>query len=149
MRAAPPVQMACGRDARWSAAVAALTALSAATGVAWAGWQAAWPPALQWALAAAIAAALGGWTWRRLERQPQRRLVWNGSAWALDEVPANVELMIDLGDWLLLRVTTAAGGRALWLPLGFGNRGASPSTSARHLCRAALLAHAGHAALKA
>jgi hypothetical protein len=147
MRAAPPVQMACGRDARWSAAVAALTALSAATGVAWAGWQAAWPPALQWTLAPAVAAALGGWTWRRLERQPERRLVWNGSAWTLDEAPADVELMIDLGDWLLLRVTTAADGRARWLPLDLrGRGGAAPSSSARHLCRAALLAHAGHAA---
>ena len=135
MRAAPPVQMACGRDRRWSATVAALTALSAATLAAWLGWQARWwegPPALQWTLAPAIAAVLGGWTWHRLQRSPERRLVWDGSAWTLDEAPAQVELMIDLGDWLLLRVTTTADGRALWLPLGFGGRGgAAPSASAR------------------
>ncbi|MFT3817617.1 MAG: hypothetical protein QM750_08340 [Rubrivivax sp.] len=147
MRAAPPVQMTCGRDTRWSAAVAALAALSAATLVAWALWQAAWPLAWRWTLALAAAVPLGGWVWHRIERSPERPLAWNGSAWTLDEAPAHVELMIDLGDWLLLRVTTTADGRAHWLPLGFsGGRGAAPPSSARHLCRAALLAHAGRAA---
>ena len=156
MRTAPPVQMACGRDPRWSAGVAALTALSSATGLAWALWQSAAPPALRWTLAPAAAVLLGGLAWRRLQQQPERRLIWNGSAWTLDEAAADVELMIDLGNWLLLRVTTTADGRAHahWLPLSLGpslgpslGRGgaAAPASSARHLCRAALLAHAGHA----
>jgi hypothetical protein len=136
MRGAPPVQMACGRDARAAAAVGLLSATAAATIVGWSGWQLG--GSLAFVLATVVVAALlgglaGGW---RAGRVGERRLVWDGRSWTLDGIPGGVAVMIDTGDWMLLRFRAARTNN--WLSLGLRTCGAPA-----HLARAALHAHAG------
>ncbi len=59
--------------------------------------------------------AVAGWTGRRLRGIPARRLAWDGAAWQLqpEGQAGQVALMIDLGDWMLVRFSP--GG--YWLPL--------------------------------
>ena len=99
MRGAPPVQMACGRDARWHAAECGVAALAAA--------------------------CLGYGLSRQLNL-------------TLDGKPGDVELMADLGRWMLLRFSDHEGTRPWWLPMDLRRFGA-----AAHLCRAVIHAHAG------
>lgn len=136
MRAAPPVQMACGPDFRWQAAAAALAAGSGATLLAWSCARADAGFAVSTAAAAASGALAALAAWRRLGRLPARRLFWDGRTWLLDGAPGWIEPKIDLGDLALLRWRGAAGSH--WLPLSFTRCGAPV-----HLARAALRAHAG------
>ena len=139
MRGAPPVQMACGRDARWAAAVALLLATSSATLVGWLAWHAAPADRLLPLLAAAATFGVAALTaWGRVARQALRPLAWDGRTWMLSGAPCGVEVMIDLGGWMLLRVTYPAAGRVHWLPLGLRSDDAQT-----HLRRAALHAHGG------
>lgn len=140
MRGAPPVQMACGRDARVPAVVGLLAATAAACLSGWLAWHAAWPtPFLVLGIVAAgLSGAAAGWRLAAAERE--RRLVWDGRAWALDGRPGEVAVMVDIGDWMLLRVESAT--MKCWLPLSTRRCGAPA-----HLARAALHAHAGRAPL--
>jgi hypothetical protein len=72
-------------------------------------------------------------------RQPQRQLIWDGAAWAVESAQGGrqagqVTLMLDLGRWMLVRFApaelAATLGRAppwlqLWLPLSSRDAGAS------------------------
>lgn len=135
MRAAPPVQMICGPDRQWAAAVALPAGLAAGVTLHWVCWHAGL--GLVPALAATAVAALGAgaWAWRRTLRVPARTLGWDGSVWRLDARPGSVIPKLEVGDWRLLYWRDEGG--ACWLPLSLSRCGAPA-----HLARAALRAHA-------
>lgn len=135
MRAAPPVQLACSLESRWALGVGLLAGVSAATFAAWLCAHAALASEVTLAAAVAAGGLAAAAAWRHAARTPQRRLAWDGRAWSLDGAPGDVELVLDAGDWLLLRWQD--GGRARWLPLTPRRCGAP-----LHLACAALLAHA-------
>lgn len=58
---------------------------------------------------------LASWWMGRRWLVPARRLAWDGAAWQLQPggLTGQVTLMVDLGDWMLVRFSP--GGR--WLPL--------------------------------
>ncbi|ODU10737.1 MAG: hypothetical protein ABS84_01815 [Rubrivivax sp. SCN 71-131] len=136
MRAAPPVQMSCGRSALWAGGVAALVATALATVPAWLAWHAGAGAAALGLTLLGAALPPGTWVWRTLARAPRRLLAWDGRAWQLDGAPGRPERMIDGGGWMLLRWHDETGGTR-WLPLVTRTCGASAV-----LARAALLAHA-------
>ena len=138
MRGAPPVQMACGRDARWHAAECGVAALAAACLGYGLSRQLNLTPGLPLPAAAALALAAPVAWWRWVDRRPRSMLVWDGTAWSLDGKPGDVELMADLGRWMLLRFSDHEGARPWWLPMDLRRFGA-----AAHLCRAVIHAHAG------
>ena len=103
MRRTPPVVVHVQASPAVQAVVASIAALAAA-GLA--GWAAshqpqAWP---LWLLAPLAAA----WAWREAVALP-RRLRWDGEAWWLlepgrrDETAVQLDVLIDLDTWLLLR----------------------------------------------
>jgi hypothetical protein len=106
------VGVSCSGGGRWRAAQVLLAALAAATFAAWVALlldQFA-PPA---ALAAGGVAAALAW---RLSRPRPVLLRWDGQRWTVDGTPAEVAVMLDLGNWLLLRCRPE-GGRPRWLPV--------------------------------
>jgi hypothetical protein len=108
MRAAPALRVTVRRFAAWRAAVALLCATAAA---ALAGWSL----SLSWACAAAVLAAAISLP---LTRRAPLPLSWDGEQWHAgpDGAPAvTPRVMLDLGDFLLLRLDGA--GRAGWLPV--------------------------------
>jgi len=93
----------------------ALPALAAAVLVAWA--------AASVMLAPAAAAIAGVVAWRA-SRPRAVHLQWTGEHWAADGDAGEVDLMLDLGPWMLLRFRPSVG-RPLWLPVPRGEAGAS------------------------
>jgi hypothetical protein len=75
--------------------------------------------AMQWgfglgpwlASSALLGCAMAGLGWRLTRCAPQT-LRWDGQAWWLDEAAQGVAVAMDLGGWLLLRLTPTGGG---WL----------------------------------
>jgi hypothetical protein len=138
MRAAPPVQVACGSDGPWRRFGLGLQALAAGAVAAWLArhldW--AWPGV---AMAAALAAGLAGLVANWATPTPlATSLQWDGQRWAWQGQPCDVSVMLDLDRWLLLRVTTAESRQ--WVPVSLATRQTMGA-----LFRAALLAHAGRA----
>jgi hypothetical protein len=136
MRGAPPVHLACGRDTPWRLWVRGLSAVTATTLAVWLGGALELPGAVT----AMLAGGAGGSAW--LVASPWagplsvRQLAWDGQRWTLQGLPGDVDVMFDLGAWVLLRFR--ASGTTRWLAVTLGRCGA-PTT----LCRAALMAHAG------
>ena len=98
MRAAPAVSVRGSGGVAWRLFQAAVPALAASALIAWGlglG-QLHLAPAL-WALP-----VVGAVAWWLAPRTPQA-LAWDGQCWRLDGREGSVELMIDLGGWLLLR----------------------------------------------
>jgi hypothetical protein len=120
MRAAPPVSVRChgGRAWRWLHAV--LPALAAAAATLW---------ALSWAeisiaIAAVCAPCVGvavGWLARRAA--PTVVLAWDGQRWTADGNAGALEVTIDLGGWLLLRLRPDTGGRVRWIAVSSSEAG--------------------------
>lgn len=138
MRHPPPVAVTCSGGAPWRAVQALLAALAAAAVVSWASaWLADGRPSAAAALLAALAAGLLAW---RLAAPRPVALRWDGAEWSADGAPCTAEVSIDLGRWLLLRLTSAEGGTR-WLALGAREAG-----SRIHLLRAALYCAAAPAA---
>src|SRR5688500_7535000 len=109
MRAAPPVQVALTRSGGWRAVQAVLYGLAAGTLAMWGlGSAAAFAPA-------AAAAACTAW-W--LLPGARGTLAWDGSGWRFAGRPCEVAAAIDLGTWLLLRLSHENDRGALWLGLG-------------------------------
>jgi len=128
MRASPPIDIELSRSSAWLAFV--LTVVLGVTAVM-ACWVALVLPRSAPTATAAIGlaaltlgligSALG------LTRRIGGRLRWTGQCWELEDGaagrdrrrPGDVAVMIDLGNWLLLRFTSSAGeGRtARWLPV--------------------------------
>lgn len=118
MRAAPAVQLALGPDRAWRVAVALL---GAAAGASLAGWALAWsgvPPAVLSGAACLLAAAAGAWLTCRLSPAPRGRLAWDGAQWQWCGVEGELEVVADLGPWMLLRFLPWRRGQAVWLPVG-------------------------------
>jgi hypothetical protein len=127
MRGAPPVSVTCEGGPLWAGFQAGLPALA---GAALATWLVTWaelPPAAGAGLVllASAAAGLAGWQWLRLRSAP---LAWDGACWSAG-LPADcgqVEIMVDLGAWLLLRFRPeSAAAPVRWLAVsGKGAGGA-------------------------
>jgi hypothetical protein len=137
MRAAPPVSVRAGGGTLWHALNIVLPALAA--GVL-AGWLLAHAePEPDWAIGvgAVAEAALAGWVaWLAVRRSRPVELGWDGEQWSADGVAGRLEVMIDLQQWLLLRLRPGRGSRPRWIAVAEDEAGA-----ALPLLRAAL--HAG------
>jgi hypothetical protein len=120
LKAAPPVSVRAGDGVAWRIVLALLPALAAGAFAAWllalAG-QAAWPA---WAVAL-LAGSLAGWRWR----PAAVALAWDGQRWHADGTPGRVHAAIDLGGWMLLKLTPEAPGPVRWIAVSPREAGAS------------------------
>ena len=133
MRAPPAVSVDCSGGAGWRLFQAAVPALAVCALLAWAlGW--AQMPVFP-ALAAAPVVAAVAW---RLARPTPRALSWDGQCWRLDGREGSVQVMIDLGGWLLLRVDAGpATRRRSWAAVSRADAGpALRALRAAVYCRA-------------
>jgi hypothetical protein len=125
MRGAPPVSVTCEGGPVWAGIQAGLPALASATLAAWLAVWVQLPPSAGAGLVflASAGGGLAGWQWLRLQSGP---LTWDGTCWSTG-LPANtgqVETMIDLGGWLLLRFRPeAAAVPVRWLAVSAGGAG--------------------------
>ena len=129
MRAAPAVSVSCNRAGAWRGFLALMPALAAAALVAWALGhlqRPAWP-----ALLVALPVAAVAW---RQARPEAVTLAWDGQHWRADGCPGSLDLMLDLGPWMLLRLRPdEPAQRVFWIPVSAADAGA-----ARHALRAAV-----------
>ncbi len=140
MRAAPPVSLRCQGGRGWRSVQAALPALAAAAVALWAlGW--AETPQAPAAACTMLVGAVVGWLVWRAAVPPAVLLSWDGQSWTADGSAGALEVMIDLGAWLLLRLRPEAGGSARWIAVGA--REAGPSL---HALRAAVYSRPSDAA---
>ena len=138
MRQPPPVSVRCSGGRPWRALNLGLPALAAAAlaaGIAGHAGAAAASVVLS-AVAAASAAAFAATRWLPAPAD----LVWDGQAWSADGTPGTLDIAIDAGPWMLLRLRPTAGGRRRWLPLSAAEAG-----PAWHALRVAAFATAGRA----
>jgi hypothetical protein len=99
----------------------ALPALSAAVAMFWlALWLTLPLPHLLAALASVLAAAMA---WLGSRPRPVH-LQWNGEHWAADGHAGEVDVLLDLGPWMLLRFRPP-DARPRWLPVPRREAGAS------------------------
>jgi hypothetical protein len=148
MRAPPAVSIDVHPGLGWRAGQSLLHAGAAAAVALWAGSWLEWPG--EWlvpaAVGAAAAAAALGW---RLSATPAMRLTWSGAQWTLGIAGREAvvlhppQVMIDLGEWLLLRVQPDGAGTRLWLPM------ARVDGASWHLLRAAVYSSAPDPASRA
>jgi hypothetical protein len=99
VRAAPPVSVRCDGGRGWHALRACLPALALGALAAWALGHAGLPTIV--ALAVIGLAGLVAWP---LTRQRPVDLAWDGQRWTADGVPGALDVMIDAGAGLLLRL---------------------------------------------
>ena len=135
VRSAPPVQVR-SRGAAWRVMQSMLMALAAAVLVAWLllhADRAVWPAGPAAVLAGAIA-------WRALGAAPVD-LVWDGAVWQAGGVTGQVDLMLDVAGFMLVRLRPVPAGPARWIALSRHDTGA-----ADHALRVALYARAPVAA---
>ena len=135
MRGAPPVRVVCGPDRRWRTFERAVACAAAATASAWGAQRLGLPVPVM----AGLAAGMTLIAMRRLEAEPEHppTLAWRGDAWTLDDDAGQPQVMLDLGNWLLLRFRFDSGKAPAWLPLDL-----SALSGTRHLLRTALHAAA-------
>ncbi len=112
MRAAPPVSLRCSGGWWWRGLQTALPALAAAACGVWALQWARQP--LGWAAVPALAVAALAW---RLAAPRGVELVWDGQRWTADGLPGQLDVMLDAGSVLLLRLRPDAdrGCRPRWI----------------------------------
>ena len=120
MHVAPPVRMTLAPDAAWTGFVSLVAALAGANIGAWAAMQFEAPTVVVTVLAGACAAAASLAIGRR-PRSNTGVLAWDGSAWSWsgDELvaqPGRLEVMVDLGARMLVRLALPRPSRrARWL----------------------------------
>jgi hypothetical protein len=132
--AAPPVAFELMPSREWMAVVVSLggLGLAAVVGSACAHLQAPpWFALLSSIFAAFVGGALLAW----LVPQSRGRLHWDGGQWwyapntnANSELNGDLSVMIDLGDWMLLRFDPASSWRGrgrVWLPVNSRALGAA------------------------
>ena len=126
MRTAPAVTVRAHRGGVWRGLHIVLPALAAASVTAWMLSHQQLEPAwlLSSALGAAVVAASVAWP---LSRFAPVTLSWDGQQWAAAGQTGRLQVMLDLGPWLLLRLRPPHG-RALWIPVS--NRDAGPALHA-------------------
>ena len=107
--------MRCDGSLAWRLLHVVLAAAAAASLTAWAvlHGDAGAPAAGASSAAAALLAGVCAWY---TTRSAPAGLGWDGQRWTLDGVHGQVDVMIDLGPWMLLRYRPPAGA-ARWLPL--------------------------------
>ena len=137
MRTAPPVSVRCSGGVAWRALRVGLPALAAGALAAGVLGHAGWSTVP--ALAVMAVAALVAWP---LTRPLPVALAWDGQRWTADGVPGVLDVMIDLGAGLLLRLRPAERRMApRWMAVT-----ASEAGPAMHALRAAAYARAPGAA---
>jgi len=135
MRGVPPVALVCDGGIAWRVVCSGLPALAAAALVAWIAGHARLGAPGQAVAALAAALAAGCVAWRAAAPLPQA-LAWDGQTWRLGAAgePGRVDVMIDLGGWLLLRhVSSTPGTPPAWLAVS-----AAAAGTALHGLRVAL-----------
>ena len=121
MHTAAAVSVRCTGGRLWRQWLALLPALATGSLVAWVLGHAGAPVAA----AGPVVVAVAWLAWRRALPAPAD-LVWDGRAWMVDDQPGRVEVMLDLGPWLLLRLRPdASPSRARWLPVSAADAGPS------------------------
>jgi hypothetical protein len=110
MRAAPPVSVRCSGGWPWRALQTALPTLAAAACGVWALQVVQLP--LAWAGVLVTAVALLSW---RLAAPTPVDLVWDGQCWTADGQPGQLDVMLDTGSALLLRLRPETGRRHRWI----------------------------------
>jgi hypothetical protein len=148
MRAAPAVDAALDAGVPERMLILLLHGLAGVTLALWVAAHAALGFTLPVLVGAAVAGAglatLGAWLARRALPVDAGRLRWDGQVWSwlgpADQLLSRLEVMLDLGVWVLLRLHRADGARPLWRVAS--ERGAG---AAWHGLRVALGAHAGAA----
>jgi hypothetical protein len=139
VRTAPPVSVRCSGGVAWRALRVGLPALAA--GALAAGVLGHVGAAAVLALAVMAVAALVAWP---LTRTLPVALAWDGQRWTADGVPGALDVMIDLGAGLLLRLRPTERRTApRWMAVT-----ASEAGAAMHALRAAAYAHAPGTASK-
>ena len=125
MRTAPAVAVTIHRSSRWIVFVALLAIAAIAAPLVWVLWG---ESQLRW-LAVAAAAAFSGTVFMGECRRQPVALRWDRQCWHLDlspfaamheEAACELTVAIDLGDWLLLRLTQRGGSRRIhrsWLAI--------------------------------
>ena len=134
MRAAPPVSVEAAGGRAWRVVCTLVPALAAAAALAWAlGHAAPQISAGVFAIAAAsVALVVAVLAWRR--HSPHSvSLRWDGQCWAADGSAGRLDVAMDLGAWLLLRLHPADGARPRWIAVS-----ATEAGLALHGLRAAL-----------
>jgi hypothetical protein len=122
MRAAPAVAVRGRGGPLWAAASIGLPGLAAA---AVAAWLSAHGVLASLGLASAATLAVAPvllWRWRAWRTTPAVALQWDGQRWAADGQPGTLQLMLDLGRLLVLRLHAEADGTR-WLAVGAGEAG--------------------------
>ena len=133
MRAAPAVSVRCSGGMGWRALRVALIALAAAALAAWSLGHADLPAA--WALAVLVVTVLAAWP--RVHTAPLS-LAWDGQRWTADGAPGALDVMIDVGAGLLLRLRPDERRvQSRWIAVA-----ASEAGPAMHALRAAAYARA-------
>ncbi len=120
MRAAPPVSVRCSGGWWWRGLQTGLPAMASAACGVWilqrtqhpAGW------------AALLALVVAGLSWRLAAPTPVD-LVWDGQRWTADGMPGQLDVMLDAGGALLLRLRPDAGRRPRWVAVTSAEAGAA------------------------
>lgn len=131
MRSAPAVAVRCSGGRLWHGLHTVLPAVAAAALVAWGALLAGWGESSSLALAALAAIGTGIFAFRH-GRPPTVLLQWDGRRWTADGAPGRLQLMMDTGPVLLLRLHLEAGGER-WLAVA-----ATEAGPAWHALRAAV-----------
>ncbi|RVU44218.1 hypothetical protein EOE66_16110 [Rubrivivax rivuli] len=124
MRAAPAVAVQGRGGPLWAALSMGLPACAAAALAAWGSAHADAGGASTAAAGALAACAALLWQWRRWRAEPCVALQWDGQRWTADGTAGTLQLMLDLGPVLVLRLH-AEGGGTRWLAIGAGEAGAA------------------------
>jgi hypothetical protein len=119
MRAPPAVAVRCTGGWPWRLLNVALPAVAVGVATGWGLLHVEAPVAP----AAAVAAAVLLLAWR-LSRPRQRLLQWDGQRWTVDGVPGRLQLMVDLGAFMLLRLRPEQG-RGPWTAVTATEAGAA------------------------
>ncbi len=127
MRAPPAVAVRCTGGWPWRGLNLLLPTLAAAVAAVWVLQQL----ELSVVPAVGVGAVALALAWR-LSRPVERLLQWDGQRWTADGVPGRLQLMFDLGPFLLLRLHPEQG-RGPWVPVTAAEAGA-----AWHALRAAV-----------
>lgn len=121
----------------WRGVVTLLPALAAAALLAWGAAHLQLPSGLAWPALALMVLSVAVLAWRSARPQPLL-LAWDGQRWTADGCAGDLDLMMDLGPWMLLRLRPDDTTRpAVWIPVS-----ATDAGTARHALRAALYSRA-------
>ena len=130
----------CSLGGAWRWVVTLLPTLATAALLAWAAAHLQLPSASAWlavALITSLVALVALLAWRRA-RPHALLLAWDGQRWTADGCAGDLDLMMDLGPWMLLRLRPDdRTRRAVWIPVS-----ATDAGTARHALRAAIYSRA-------